>query len=492
MVIVMAVNLYTVRVVLNALGSEDYGIFNVVAGIVTMLNSVSYVLSTSTQRYYTVSLGNKTDNLRDIFSVSTNIYLIFSILIFIIGETLGLWFVNTQLVIPTGRIVAANWVYQLSLITFVLHIIQCPFSAAVISHEDMGIFAGVNLLECFLKFLVAVSIVYSTIDQLIYYGIAMMLVPLMSLIIYAIVARRKYNECHYKRVNEKKLYGQLLSFSGWNLFSSMASIGMNQIINILINIFFGPLANAARAIAMQVNGAMNSFSSCFITALRPPMTKAFAEGNYSYLNKLFSASNKLIYYCMLVIVVPFYVECDFIISAWLKSNDSMTILYCRLILVYALLMVMNNPISIIMQAAGKVKEYFVPVETMTILCPFVCWWLFRMGMPSETAFYAMIVATIASHIIRLWCLKKHYTSISIKDYILGFILPAIIITIIVSIGTYLIHQFEMYVLIRFVIQVLVVCFLSFICVGIFGLSKDERTAVVCIYNKIRNRNKYEQ
>lgn len=485
MVIVMAVNLYTVRVVLNALGSEDYGIFNVVAGIVTMLNSVSYVLSTSTQRYYTVSLGNKSDNLRDIFSVSTNIYIIFSILIFIIGETVGLWFVNAQLIIPAERMIAANWVYQLSLITFVLHVFQCPFSAAVISHEDMGIFAGVNLLECFLKLFIAISIALVPFDSLIYYGMAMAAVPFISLMIYACISGRKYPECKYMRVTDNSLYRKLLSFSGWNLFSSLASVGMNQVINILINIFFGPVVNAARAVAMQVNGAMNSFSSCFITALRPPMTKAFAEGNYSYLNQLFSASNKLIYYCMLIIVIPLFVECDSIISMWLKSSDPLTILFCRLTLIYALLMVMNNPISIIMQAAGKVKEYFVPVETMTILCPFVCWGAFYIGMPSETAFYAMIVATILSHIVRLWCLKKHYPVVSIRLYIYGFVLPAFITTIIVFIAIYLIHILAMSVILKFVFQILVVCFLSIICVATFGLSQYEKQSLRNIINKIR-------
>lgn len=485
MVIVMIVNLYTVRVVLNALGNEDYGIFNVVAGIVTMMNSVSYVLSTSTQRFYTVSIGKKSNNLQDIFSVSTNIYLVFAMAILLLGETVGLWFVNTQLVIPECRMIAANWVYQFSLFAFVFSIFHCPYSAAVISHEDMGIFAGVNLLECFLKLFIALSISYSPIDSLSYYGGAMMVVPLVSLILYGSIATRKYKDCHYNKHVEISFYRQLLSFSGWNLFSSLASVGMNQLINILINIFFGPIANAARAIAMQVNSAMNSFSSCFITALRPPMTKAYAENNYEYLNQLFAASNKLIYYCMLIIVVPLFVECDYVIAVWLKSTEPLTTLFCRLTLIYALLMVMNNPISIIMQAAGKVKEYFVPVETITILCPFICWGLYSFGAPSEAAFYAMIGATITSHVIRLYCLKKYYSSISMKDYFKGFVIPAIMITIFVFSGDYWLHCLSIHQIVKLVIEIILSLTIAMICLPLFGMSIEEKNAITAFINKIR-------
>lgn len=481
----MIVNLFTVRIVLNALGNEDYGIYNVVAGIVTMLNSVSYVLSTSTQRYYTVSMGQKSNKLQDIFSVSINIYIVFAFAIFLLGETLGLWFVNSQLVIPESRMIAANWIYQFSLVTFVLSIFQCPYSASVISHEDMELFAGINLLECFLKLFIAISISFSPIDTLVYYGVAMMIVPLFSLLLYWVIATKKYEECHYNKIIDKSIYRQILSFSGWNLFSSLASVGMNQVINILINIFFGPIANAARAIAMQVNSAMNSFSSCFITALRPPMTKAYSENNFTYLNKLFSASNKLIYYCMLIIVAPLFVECDYVISIWLKSTDSLTILFCRLTLIYALLMVMNNPISIIMQAAGKVKEYFVPVETVTILCPIICWGLFSFGAPSEAAFYAMIGATIASHIIRLWCLKKHYPTVSMNDYLKGFVLPAFIITSLIFIGGGWLHDIEVHPIFKLGSQILLSTLIIVICLPLFGLSNDEKQTVSLILNKKR-------
>lgn len=489
MIIVMAVNLYTVRVVLNALGAEDYGIFNVIAGIITMLSCVTHVLSTATQRFYSYSMGeNANDKLRTIFTASFNIYIIFSVIVIILGETVGLWFVNSQLSIPLDRMVAANWIYQFSIFSFVFSMLQCPYSASVIAHEDMGIFAAINLSECFLKLVAAVTISFISFDKLIYFGSAQMVVPFISLLFYVIIGRKKYPECYYERIKNRRFYKDLISFSGWNLFASLAGVGMNQVINILINIFFGPVANAARAIAMQINGAMNSFSSCFIMALRPPMIKSYAEGNYGYLNKLFSASNKLIYYSMLIVVVPIYNEMDYIIKLWLKSEDVMTISFSQLILIYIMIMVMNNPISIVMQAAGKVKEYFVPVESMTILCPFICWWLFLMGLPAEYAFYSMIAAAIISHIIRLVCLNKYYIKSNIKQYIIEFVLPAIFITLIDYLALSYLREVFNASFTRVIIELVISCTTTFFAVYLIGISSDERDMVRnYVVSKIKNK-----
>lgn len=475
MVVVMCVNLYTVRVVLNALGVEDYGIFNVIAGVVTMLNSVSATLSSATQRFYSFSLGKREESkLNAIFSVSITIYFILAFLILLVGETIGVWFVNSQLTIPEDRMIAANWIFQFALLSFIFSIFQCPFSASIIAHEKMGIFAGVNLNECFLKLIVALSIACSPIDKLIFYGASQMLVPLLSLLIYITIASRTPGEYKYRIVRDRGLYKQLISFSGWNLFASLAGVGMNQVINILINVFFGPVANAARAVSMQINGAINSFSSCFIMALNPPMIKSYAEGNYTYLNKLFSASNKLIFYSILIIIVPLYVKMEDVIMFWLKSSDILTIRYCRLILLFMLIIVMNNPISIIMQATGKVKQYFVPVETATLLCPLACWGFFKFGYGSEYAFYSMIASAIIAHIVRLICLKKYYPSISIKEYLYGFVLPASVIAISSFALSYRVDGLFSIFLIQMLFMVIVSLLFVGIMVYAIGINTKER------------------
>lgn len=475
MVIVMAINLYTVRIVLNSLGVENYGIFNVIAGVVTLLNSVSATLSSATQRFYSFSLGKKeTEKISAVFSVSISIYTVIAIIVLILGETIGLWFVNSKLVIPYDRMLAANWIFQFALLSFVFSLFQCPFSASVIAHEKMGIFAGINLTECFLRFFAALCIAYAPFDQLVYYGATQMLIPLISLLLYLIIVKKQISNIKFSLVKEKQLYKQLLSFSGWNLFASLAGVGMNQVINILINVFFGPVANAARAISMQINSAINSFSSCFIMALNPPMIKSYAKGDYSYLNRLFSVSNKLIFYCLLVIVVPLYIDMNEVILFWLKTDDALTISYCKLILVFMMIIVMNNPISIIMQATGKVKQYFVPVETATLLCPVLCWIFFKLGYDSVYAFYSMIGSAAIAHIVRLICLKKYYPIVSIKEYFTGFIVPALLIAAVTYfVDSNLINYFDIFI-VRILFLIVTSLILVALLVYMIGLEKIER------------------
>ena len=254
MMVVMLINLYTVRLVLNALGVEDYGVYNVIAGVIIMLQSVSSVLSTATQRFYSYSIGeNRPEYLKNIFSASINIYVLFSFLVIVLGETIGLWFVNTQLVIPTERMIAANYVYQFSIFSFVCTIIQVPYSAVTIAHEDMGIFAVISTLEAVLKLMFAWLLFIIPFDKLIFYGAFLFLIPVLSLILYMVIGHGKYAECHYQKKIERSLYKKMLSFSGWTLFSSLAGTGINQVNTILVNIFFGPVVNAARAIALQIN-----------------------------------------------------------------------------------------------------------------------------------------------------------------------------------------------------------------------------------------------
>lgn len=488
MMVVMIINLYTVRLVLNALGAEDYGINNVVAGVITLLMSVSSVLSTATQRYYSFAIGeNKLVRLRNIFSTSINMFALLSIIVFILGETVGLWFVNTQLVIPDDRMIAANWTYQFSIFSFIFTFIQVPYSAATIAHEDMGIFAIISTAESVLKLISVFLIFVIPLDGLIIYGATLFIISTLVLISYIMVGYRKYAECHYQKPTEKTLFKELLSFSGWSLFGSVAGVGMAQINTILVNIFFGPLVNAARAISFQFSMAVSSFSSSFLLAIRPPMIKSYAEESYIYLNKIFNLSNKFIYYCLLMICLPLMFEMNTVLILWLKTTDPQTVLFSRLILVYALLMSLNNPISIIIQATGHVKEYHVPVETFTLLCVPATYILFKLGYPAYSTYIVMIIATIASHIVRLICLKKYYKPFSFSEYIKSFLLPAFAITLVASLFVFLIHRSIMNTSLR----ICAVIFFSVVCVTAFalliGLSKTEKEVLKQLITKLKRK-----
>jgi len=486
MLIIMIINLYTVRVVLNTLGVEDYGIYNVIAGVVTMLNSVSSVLSTATQRYYSYSLGeNKTECLRNIFSTSINIYAVFALTIIILGETLGLWFVNTQLVIPTERMLAANWIYQFSIFAFICTIIQVPYSAATIAHEDMGIFAIISTAECVLKLITVFLLLVIPYDRLIMYGVALLIISILVFISYQTIGSRKYEECHYYKVTEKSKYKEILSFSGWSLFGSIASVGMFQVNTILVNIFFGPLVNATRAIALQINTALSSFCNSFIMAIRPQMIKSYAENDYLYLNKIFILSNKLIYYSLLMACLPLIFEMGTILSWWLKTSDPQTVLFSRLIVVYALILSLNNPISIIIQATGHVKEYHIHVEFFTFLCVPATYILFKLGYPAYTTFITMIVAIIASHLVRLICLKKYYKPFSFLEYLKTFLLPAFVITLMAASFAFLIHISILNTTLRLCISILVSVLFVLILTSLIGLSKTEKKVLRIVITNLR-------
>lgn len=483
MIIVMIINLYMVRLILNALGVEDYGIYNVVAGVITMLQCITNVLSTSTQRFYSFSIGeNNTKNLIKIFSASVNIYIIFSIITLIIGETLGLWILNTQLNIPRGRFIAAIIIYQFSIASFIFSILSVPFSAATIAHEDMNLFAIISIIDCILKLFLSISLFYISYDRLIYYGIMLFIITLFDFICYFIVGKKKYSECNYTRKIDRNLYHELLSFSGWSLFGSTASIGMNQVCTLFTNIFFGPITNASRAIAFQISSAINAFSANFLMAIRPPMIKAYAEESYLFLNKLFNISNKIIYYCMLIFLLPLMFEMKTILHLWLKIEGSETILFSRLILIYALIMALNNPISIIIQATGNVKQYHISVETFTLLCMPITYILFKLGYSAYTTFIVMIMAAILSHIVRIICLKIYYKPFNIIDY-LKFIFQAFINTIALGSIIYFIHTTILNTFLRFTIIALVS--LLFTCVVSFYivLNKEEKEVLLRLLKK---------
>ncbi|MEF9987158.1 MAG: polysaccharide biosynthesis protein [Bacteroidales bacterium] len=441
MMVVMLINLFAVRFVLKALGIEDYGIYNVVAGVITMLSFLSSVLATATQRYYSHSMGVKDlPRLNNIFSMSINLYIFIALIICLLGETLGLWFINTQLVIPAERMVAVNWVYQFSIFSFIFTIIQIPYSAAVIAHEDMGIFAIISTAESILKFGCALLLLIIPSNRFVIYGATLLLVCVIIFVAYFVVGHNKYAECRYKKLKEKKLYNELLSFSGWTLFGSVASIGINQINTILVNIFFGPMVNASRAISMQIDSAVSSFSNSFITAIKPPMIKSYAADDYSYVYKVFNISNKLGFYCLLIVCLPLLFEMNIILSLWLNMSEPQMVLFSRLILVYSLIMALNNPISIIIQATGHIKEYNISVEIFTLLCAPITYILFKMGCPAYVTFIVMIVAAIASHIMRLVCLKKFFPPFSYSEYLKSFILPALVITLISSVVIYFVSE----------------------------------------------------
>lgn len=430
MFVVMLVNFYTVRIVLDRLGIEDYGIFNAIAGVVTFTSFISGVMELSIQRFYSIAIGEKDGKKQnEIFNLSMAIIIAASAMTFLIMETAGLWMLNTQLTIPEARFEAAEWCFHTSLVTFFLTLLQIPFSAAVFAHEKMNVYAVISTSDCLLKLFAALSIGLLAIDNLIFYSIILMIIGFIVFGLYAVYGIVKFPECRIRKTHNNQLLKDLLSFSGWTLLGSIAKVGTFQGNTIMLNIFFGPVVNAAFAISMQISNAFNALCSSMVFALRPAMIQVYAEKNFTYLNKLFNISNKFILYVLLVIAFPMIYETEYILDIWLPDVTQDMVVFARLIIIYIVCLSLNSPITTIMQASGKVKQYFVPVEAVSLLCLPITFVFLKLGLPAQWTFISMISTCVMAHVVRLWCLRRYYKPFSLSLYMKSFVFPAALISL---------------------------------------------------------------
>ena len=487
MLILTIVNLYAVRLAFNGLGEENYGIFNTVAGVVTAASVFSGVVALSIQRFYSYAMGqNDSQKLQDIFGASMDIMIVLTVILLLLLESIGLWFFYTQLVIPADRMNAAWWIYQCSILILACSMLQIPYTAAIFSHEDMGVYTTISTVECLLKFLTAYSLTWSGTDHLILYASGLSVTAIIIAVMYATVGHHRYMECHYKKTKGKALYRELLSFSAWTLFGSLASMGMIQGNTILLNIYFGPIIVAAFSIALQINNAFNTLSNSMVLAFRPPMIKAYAEQQNDYLNQLFSVSNKFIYYTLLAIAIPIILNMDTILSLWLGHTTPDIILFSRAIIVYIVCLAMHHPITIVMQASGHIKEYHLPVESITLMCFPLTWLFFHFDLPAYSVFLSMIAICLIAHIVRLYCLKRFYDGFSIKEYFVSFVVPAIIILFINSIIAVAMKSQIENTLWSFVLSVLSIPSFVFLSTYLFGISPKERLLLSSMTKNIIN------
>lgn len=440
MMVLTAINLYTIRLLLRNLGQEDYGTFNAVAGIVLVSTFISATLAVSIQRFYSYTLGEgRTDRLPIIFSASINIILVLSVGLLLIFETIGLWFVNNDLPIPSGRLLAANYVFHCSLITLGVGLLQQPFTAAIFAQEEMGAFALISLTECLLRLGVVYLIGITAMDRLVFYGIGLSTVAVIVFLLYVFIVRHHYPEYKYCWEIPKGTYHSLLAFSGWTMYSALAASGMTQGITILLYMFFGPIATAAYAISQQVFHALAALSNSISIAFRPAMVKSYAEKDYALLNKMFSANNKLILYLLMMVAVPLVLELRTIFGWWLGYVSDETVIYTRFIIFYMICFSMHNPITTIIQATGRLKYYSLFVDSIVLLSLPATWLAFRLGASSEISIVLMIIMCFAAHIVRLFLLQYQYPPFRYAQYVSGILQGLIVATCTVTVAGF-VHQ----------------------------------------------------
>ena len=358
MLFMMAVSLYTSRIVLNALGVEDFGLYNVVGGVVAMFSLLSGSLSTAISRFITYELGKgQQGNLNKIFSSAVTIQLILAGIIILFAELIGVWFLNTQMTIPASRLLASNWVFQISLLTFVINIISIPYNACIIAHEKMSAFAYISILEAMGKLITAYFITISPMDKLIFYSLLMCGIALLVRFTYGYYCKNHFYECNYHFSWDKQLLKQMFSFAGWNFIGTASAVLRDQGGNILINIFCGPIVNAARGIAFQVNNAVLGFVSNFMTALNPQITKSYAGNNHKYMMTLIFQGARLSFYMLLILSLPILLNTQYILELWLKTVPEHSVLFVQLVLILAMSESISYPLITAIQATGRIRNY---------------------------------------------------------------------------------------------------------------------------------------
>ncbi len=491
MILIMLVTLYTSRVVLAQLGIKDYGIYNVVGGVVTMFAFLNNCMTTSTQRFLTFELGKgNMQRLKDVFAASLNIHIGIGITIVILAETIGLWFVNYKLVIPADRLVAANWVFQFAILTFLTNIIQVPYNAVLIAHEKMSVYAYISIMEAFLKLGIVYLLSISPFDKLIVYGILIFAVQLLIRCIYQVYCHRHYEESRFRLFWDKGLYQQMSGFAGWNLFGSLAWMLRDQGLNIVLNLFFGPVINAARGVAAQVSSAVMNFISNFQVALNPQITKNYANGKIDEMEKLTYLGIKFSYIILFFLAFPLSLNINYVLHLWLVEVPDYTALFIILIMIDSLVgNLFGVPLMTSLSATGKIRNYQVVVSFIILLIVPVGYIALRLGGDAPSVFYITIVFTAISGFVRfLFCRKQ--IGYSLRTMLRNVLLPVLCMTVVaLPLPIFIkLEYFKTDSLLSFILLCLIAVVMTFVAAWFVGLKATERNMLVAmVKNKIHKK-----
>lgn len=487
MLFTMGVSLYTSRVVLNTLGVEDFGIYNVVGGVVTMLSFLNGTMTAATQRYITFELGKGNNKgLQKIFSLSISIHILISLLVVILAESIGLWFVSTQMSIPTDRMSAAMWVYQFSILACVVMIMSVPYNAAIIAHEKMSAFAYISIAEVSLKLFIVYLLVIFDFDKLKLYAVLMFAVQLLIRFLYGYYCKRNFSETKYRFLWDSKLFKEMLTFGAWTMNGTVAVLLYTQGINILLNIFFGPVVNAARGIAVQVQNAVASFCYNFQTAVNPQIIKSYAANDLAYMHKLIYATSKYSFFLLYLISLPIIIETKMVLSLWLKTVPEYTVIFVRLMLLICLLEALSRPIIIAAHATGNIKRFQLwEGSCLLSILPF-SYCALKLGLKPQSVFIVHLVVAILTQYIRLYIISPQI-QMKLAGYFKEVISRVIYVTIISTMFPLLLYSY----LLHNILNSFFICFISIMCslcsIYFWGLKNEERKLIIDKIKKIYKR-----
>ena len=485
MLLVMLVTLYTSRVVLAELGVVDFGLYNVIAGVVAMLGFLKSAMSLSVQRFLSFEMGRgNNEKLNVVFNVSFYAHVFLALIVFSLAETVGLWFVQTQLVIPPERFNAALVVYQCVVASSVFSVLEVPYNAVLLAAERFNVYAYVSIVEVVLKLLVAYFLTITVFDKLEFYGIIIMVVTLFVTSAYVFYAIRHFDYTRLSKVWDKGILKKILDFSVWSLLGELSWVFVLQGINILINIFSGPIVNAARAISYQVNGAISSLTRSFQQALNPQIIKQYAAGNNEEMKTLLFRGTRFSYYLMLLFSCPLLLETDFILNLWLEEVPAHTELFCQLVLIGGLLDGLSNLLATIAKAYGKIRNYQILVSIVLMLNFPLSYLCLKIGCFPEITMIVYLFISLALLVVRLY-LTRCMIGLSPYEYLQKAILPILYVTLMIGSILLLIHSLQSPSLSRFFVSCISSVIVILLTVLFLGMTKDERNyVIITIKNKI--------
>lgn len=431
MILTMVVGLYTSRVVLQVLGVSDYGVYSVVGGFVSMVGVLSSLFVSSTQRYMAYALGKgEQSQVEKVFSNSVVIELCIAGIVFLVAETFGLWFVNNKLVIEPTRMIAANWVYQAAVLSMVINIISIPYNSCIIAHEHMDVYAYVSIIDVLLRLGIVFLIQVIPFDKLISYSILLVIVAVTIRLCYTIYSKKKFEECRTKnhfRKFDKPLFKEMFAFAGWSFLGAMGFSFKDQFSNMMQNMFFGTTVNAARGLAMRVSSIVTSFSSNFMMALNPQITKQYASGDKSQYQKLVFTGSRLSFYLLSIIAIPVLINLDYLLGLWLVEVPEYTNIFINISLFSALIYSLSQGTTSAMKATGKIKAFEIGISIILLAELPIGYVLLKLGYPPYAAMLPAFLTQPAGLLYRFILLKKNEPSFSYRYYFINIVFRAFIL-----------------------------------------------------------------
>ena len=478
MFLIMGVALYTSRVVLKTLGVEDYGIYNVVGGIVTMFSFLNGSLGAATSRHITFELGRKNyERLNKIFNVALVTHLFLGFFIVVLSETIGLWFFYNKMIIPDNRMDAAFWVFQISILSSLISLTQVPYSAIIIAHENMKVYAYVGIVEVLLKLLIVYLIVIAPFDKLVFYAILLFFLNAGLIVFYRVYCISRYKESRIRICKDKVLYKDMFKYAGSDLIGNISVLAQGQGLNMLLNMWFGPVVNAARAIAYQVQGAVTQFGTNFMIAVRPQIIKLYAQGEVKEMFKLVYLSSNFSFYLMWLIILPLSLEADYVLSLWLGEYPDHSVSFLILVFILCLIQTLKTPRTIVYHATGKLFLANSVVGTL-LCCAFPLAYVFlKMGCEPESVFWAANITMALSEIVSVFILRK-YVKYNIVDYLLNIHLRcAVVVAVSFVIPYFTYNKFMEPSFLRLVLTCCISTLSIIATVWAIGMNKDMRLKV---------------